>query len=142
MNTPHADTPDQYFQQAGERETLLRSLDQMIRTAAPRLERSLFREVSGQWVAYGLQRYQTKSKKEPILWPVVALANQKNYVSVYVMAVEDGNYLAELYADRLGKVSVGRSCIRIKRLEDVNQESLVELLSDVNKRYDTQKALL
>lgn len=51
-------------------------------------------------------------------------------MSVYVSAVEDGRYLAEEAAGRLGRVSVGRSCIRLKRLEDVD----LDVLADVVRR--------
>ena len=61
-------------------------------------------------------------KKEQIEWPVISLANQKHYVSVYVCALDEGKYLAEKYAAELGKVSVGKSCIRFKKLEDVHYD--------------------
>ncbi len=63
-----------------------------------------------------------------ISWPVVALANQKNYVSVYVCAVDHGTYIAEKYKDELGKVSVGKSCIRFKKLEDIDLPTLRKVL--------------
>jgi hypothetical protein len=43
--------------------------------------------------------------KEPGVWPVVALAAQKRYLSLYVCAVVDGEYVAERYASELGDVS-------------------------------------
>jgi hypothetical protein len=58
----------------------------------------------------------------------VALASQKNYMSLYVCAVEDGEYLAEKYGNKLGKVSVGKSCIRFKKLEDLNLPALNKVL--------------
>jgi len=48
---------------------------------------------------------------------VVSLASQKNHISVYMCATEDDEYLAEKNKERLGKVSVGRSCIRFADLE-------------------------
>jgi hypothetical protein len=79
-------------------------------------------------LGYGSFPYQNY-KKEPMTWPVIALANQRNYVSVYVCAVVDGKYLAESYAKKLGKVSVGKSCIRFKKLEDVNLPVLKKVLA-------------
>ena len=61
-------------------------------------------------------------------WPVIALASQKNYISVYVCAVEKGEYIAEKNKSRLGKVSVGRSCIRFSKLEHVNLPVLKEVI--------------
>lgn len=67
-------------------------------------------------------------KKEIIDWPIVSLANQKNYMSVYICAVQNGEYLAEKHKDELGKVSVGKSCIRFKKLEDLNLKTLEKVI--------------
>lgn len=83
-------------------------------------------------LGYGSFSYRNY-KKEAIEWPVVALANQKHYISVYVCAVEGGEYLAEKYKAKLGKVSVGKSCIRFKRVEDVNLPELKKLLQKAAK---------
>ena len=45
----------------------------------------------------------------------------------------DGAYLAERYADRLGKVSVGKSCVRIKRASDVDVDELREVLVETGR---------
>ena len=49
-------------------------------------------------------------------------------MSIYVCAVVEGKYLAETYAKELGKVSVGKSCIRFKKLEDVHLPTLKKLI--------------
>lgn len=74
-------------------------------------------------LGYGRLKY-TNYKKEIQDWPLIALANQKNYISVYICALVDGEYVAEKFKDELGKVSVGRSCIRFKKIEDVNLKTL------------------
>jgi hypothetical protein len=55
--------------------------------------------------------------------------NQKNYVSLYVCAVIDGRYVAEAHKKELGKVSVGKSCIRFKKVEDVNLPALKKVIA-------------
>jgi hypothetical protein len=45
-----------------------------------------------------------------------------------VCAVDKGKYIAEIYKDALGKVSVGKSCIRFKKLEDVDLKVLKKVL--------------
>lgn len=67
-------------------------------------------------------------KKEQILWPTIAMANQKNYISIYVCAIDGKEYLAEKFKDDLGKVSVGKSCIRFKKLEDLHLPTLKKVL--------------
>jgi len=83
-------------------------------------------------LGYGSFPYKNY-KKEMITWPVVSLASQKNYISLYVCAVENGKYIAEKNAKDLGKVSVGKSCIRFKRLEDLNLDVLKKVLKSAAK---------
>jgi len=61
-------------------------------------------------LVYGLYHYKYASGREGD-WFVVGLASQKNYVSLYTCACDKDGYLAENNQDRLGKASVGRSCI-------------------------------
>lgn len=77
-------------------------------------------------------------KKEPIAWPIVALANQKNYISLYVCSVIEGEYLAQKHANELGKVSVGKSCIRFKQIEDLNLDTLKNILIQATKKPGLQ----
>ena len=67
-------------------------------------------------------------KKENIDWPVISLASQKNYISLYFCSVIDGEYIAETYKDALGKVSTGKSCVRFKKIEDLNLETVEKLI--------------
>lgn len=59
---------------------------------------------------------------------MVSLANQKQYMSLYVCALTEGKYIAETFAKELGKVSVGKSCIRFKKIEDLNLKTLATVL--------------
>jgi hypothetical protein len=135
MVNVQAKTREEYFGLAGERESALRELDGIIQEAAPHLKPLLHGGMSGMWLAYGMQPYQTKSMKETSEWPVIALANQKNYISLYVMAAEDGEYVAEKYQGTLGKVNVGKSCIRFRKIEDLNMNGVKSLLSKVDKSF-------
>lgn len=73
------------------------------------------------------------AKKENIEWPVIALASQKQYISVYVCALDNGEYIAEKNKDDLGKVEVGKSCIRLKKYEDVNMDTFKKILKAAAK---------
>lgn len=61
-------------------------------------------------LGYGLYHYKYASGREGD-WFVAGLASQKNYASLYIYACDKDGYLAENNQGRLGKVSVGRSCI-------------------------------
>lgn len=72
-------------------------------------------------------------KKEIIDWPTVSLANQKNYISLYICAVQNGEYVVEKHKAELGKVSVGKSCIRFKKVEDLNLKALEKVIKIAEK---------
>lgn len=57
---------------------------------------------------------------------LIGVIDSRRYVSLYLAAVDDEDYLAERYASRLGKVSCGKSCIRFKRPDDVDLGVLEE----------------
>jgi len=86
-------------------------------------------------IGYGELTY-TNSKKQKIEWFTIGLALQKNYITVYVNAVQSGLYLAENFKDKLGKAKVGKSTITFKKLEDINIEDLLEV---VKRAYELSK---
>jgi hypothetical protein len=113
-----------------ERKELVDFLHTFIQKSAP----SLKPHFAYNMIGYGSFPWRNY-KHEPIEWPVVSLANQKQYVSLYVCSVADGGYLAEKHAKELGKkVSVGKSCIRIKKLDDVNLDALKKVLRLAEKK--------
>jgi polyhydroxyalkanoate synthesis regulator protein len=59
----------------------------------------------------------------------VGLAAQKQYLSLYVNAAEDGEYLIKRYADRLGKVKAGSANVTFRHLADVELEVLLEMVA-------------
>jgi hypothetical protein len=112
-----ADLPD-------DRRPAMERLHHLIRDAAPDLEPAVWSNMLG----YGRYPYRSASGREGE-WYVVGLASQKRYLSLYLCAVdEDGQYLAEANADRLGKVSCGRSCVRFTKLDSVDLDVVAELV--------------
>ncbi|HEY6609369.1 MAG TPA: DUF1801 domain-containing protein [Candidatus Limnocylindria bacterium] len=77
-------------------------------------------------IGYGSYRYKGRSGAEGE-WFIVGLAAQKNYLSLYVNAAVDGEYLAQSYGARLGKVKAGSANITFKRAADVDLDVLREL---------------
>lgn len=111
-----------------ERKSDLTFLHNFIQKTSPKLAPHFAYNMLG----YGKFKYKNY-KKEIIDWPIIALASQKNYISVYVCALEDKKYLAEKYKSELGKVSVGRSCIRFKKLDDIDLAILKEVIKKAAK---------
>jgi hypothetical protein len=83
---------------------------------------------------------QARPKGDPIDWFQVGLALQKNYISLYVSGVDDGQYLVKQYADRLGKVKVGSANVTFTRLADVDQAALREMVARARELLDTASA--
>jgi hypothetical protein len=50
----------------------------------------------------------------------IGLSPNKTGISIYILGIEDKRYLAETYANSLGKATVTGYCIRLKTLKDIN----------------------
>jgi uncharacterized protein YdhG (YjbR/CyaY superfamily) len=121
-----AATPEEYIEAIDEpRRGDIRALHELIRETAPELEP----RISSGMLAYGSYHYRYASGREGD-WHPVALASQKRYISLYVIGTRDGGYLAETFRDRLPKADIGKSCVRFKRLSDVDTSALRELIRE------------
>ncbi|MDJ0792516.1 MAG: DUF1801 domain-containing protein [Acidimicrobiia bacterium] len=78
-------------------------------------------------IGYGTYTYR-RSDGKAVEWFVVGLARQKDYTSVYISAVEDGQYLSEKYAADLGSVKVGKSAISISSIDDLDLDAFRRLV--------------
>ena len=121
-----AESVDEYIKiLPNNRRDIIVFLNKFIEETSPKL-RSYF---AYNMIGYGEFDY-VNYKKEIVKWPTVALASQKNYISIYICVVTDGNYLTEKYKDRLGEVNIGKSCIRFKKIEDLNLDELRNILKE------------
>ena len=114
---------DYFSMLPSDRRTPMEFLHKFIQKAAPKFKPHFAYNMLG----YGSFKYKNY-KKEMAEWPIIALTSQKNYISLYVCAVHKGKYIAEKYKKELGKVSVGRSCIRFRKLDDLNLKTLEKVL--------------
>jgi hypothetical protein len=83
-------------------------------------------------IGYGLF-YYLDSKKQKKDWPIISLANQKEYISIYVCALIEDKAAAEKYTKELGKHTKGISCIRFKKIEEINLATLKIVLKLAEK---------
>ncbi len=109
-----------------QKDQLMR-LNQLIRKSHPHLKEKLWS--SGSIVGYGSYHYRYKSGHSGE-WFIIGFAPRKGYISLYAMAVRDGQYLAQLYKDRLGNVKMGKACINIKDLNSLNQDLLKQFINE------------
>ena len=124
-------TPEEYIERLEEpRRGDVRRLHELIRKAVPKLEP--YAEYDG--IGYGRFHYRYASGREGDTC-TIGIANRKRYISLYVVAEDgEGGYLAESYRDRLPKADIGKSCVRFKRLEDLDEEVLREMIRAAAKR--------
>lgn len=119
-----ASTHEEYLAGLAEpRQGELRALHDLVRATAPELTPTMEFGMPG----YGRYHYRYGSGKEGD-WAVVMLASNKNYISFYVACTVGERHLAEAYADRLPKANIGKSCVRFKRLSDVDTEVIADLV--------------
>lgn len=126
-------TPEDYIkQQPLERQTALRELRQAILNNLPQG----FKEV----IQYGMIGYVVPHEifpdgyhvnpKEPL--PFMALANQKGYIALYHSGIYADKLLMEWFvksyeALNIGKLDMGKSCIRLKKVNQIPLELIGEL---------------
>ena len=102
-------TPEEYLSGLEEpRRTEVRKVHGLIRATAPDLEPF----VQSGMLAYGHFHYRYASGREGD-WFVLGLASRKRSISL---------------RDRLPKADIGRSCVRFRRLDDLDREALVDLI--------------
>lgn len=124
-----AKTPEEYLNLLEEpRKTEVEKLDSFIRKTVPKLKPY----IQSGMIGYGQYHYKYPSGKEGE-WCTIALAPQKNYISVYACGIKNGEYVAEKYKNNLPKASVGKSCIRFKKVEDINLEVLAKILKEAEE---------
>lgn len=124
-----AKTPDEYISLLAEpRRKDIQKLHELIQKTAP----SLTPHILSGMIGYGTYHYRYASGREGD-WSLIALASQKNYISLYICAVENDTYIAETYKERLPKTSIGKSCIRFKTLADIDLQIITEIIKKAEK---------
>lgn len=87
-------------------------------------------------IGFGNLTY-TRSDTKAVEWFMVGLTLQKNYISVYITATEDGKYVVKKYGDRLGKAKLGSSSISFKKLADIKADELMKLVDIAHAQLNT-----
>lgn len=63
-------------------------------------------------------------------YPLVSIVPQKHNISIYIMDYNSEQSLVEKYRDRFGASNCGKSCIRLKRIDDQIEASLVDIITE------------
>jgi hypothetical protein len=84
--------------------------------------------VSNPNVGYGSQSRQY-AKGEIREFYQVGLSGNTTGISVYIMGVDDKNFLNETYGKRLGKAKITGYCVKFRNLRDVNLDVVEEMIA-------------
>ena len=121
-----AATPGEYLELLEEpRKSEITRIDRLIRKTVPELKPF----VHAGMLAYGPFHYRYASGREGD-WFRIGLASNKSYISLYACAADDRGYVAERYKKQLPKANIGKSCVRFKRLDDLDLSALTALLKE------------
>lgn len=89
--------------------------------------------ISNPNIGYGLRAIKYADSKSKEFFQIGISANTTG-ISVYIMGIEDKNYLQETYGKTLGKAGVTGYCIKFRKLIDINIDQLDKAILDgVNK---------
>lgn len=124
-----AKTPEEYISMIDEpRKGEIQNLHNLIRKTVPDLKPYM---QSGM-IGYGKYQYKYSSGREGE-WFLIGLASNKSYISIYACSAYDNGYVAEKYKNDLPKASIGKSCIRFKKVEDIDLDVLKNILLEVKE---------
>jgi len=83
--------------------------------------------VSNPNIGYGQLNLKYANGKTKEFYQVGISANTMG-ISIYIMGIDDKNYLSETYGKRIGKASVTGYCIKFKSLKDIHIDVLEDAL--------------
>lgn len=133
----HADSLASYLSFDPERRKDLEKLNALIREAAPDLRRYFHKGTPAgeagmrmKMIGYGKFNYTIQSGKS-VSWPVIGIALQRHYVSVYVSVTKDGIPIVRLYEGTLGESRMGRNNFSFGRFDDLRGASVFKLCREI-----------
>ncbi len=87
-------------------------------------------------IGFGKYHYKSERSKQEGDWPLVGFSPRKAAISLYVHCGCEGQ---DNMLEGLGKYTMGKSCIYVKKLADINQDVLKELMAStinyLQKKY-------
>lgn len=76
-------------------------------------------------IGFGKYHYKSERSKQEGDWPLIGFSPRKAAISLYVYS---GGAEQEELLKNLGKFKMGKGCIYVKKLEDINVETLKKLM--------------
>lgn len=81
-------------------------------------------------IGFGQYHYKSERSTQEGDWPLVGFSPRKAAISLYVYSGSAGQ---DELLKNLGKFKMGKSCIYVRKLTDINQEVLKEMIRSTVK---------
>jgi hypothetical protein len=127
-----ASTDEEFFINSGKWEELIRAADKKITALVGDLDRQLYHEKSITLLGYGSMNYK-KNKK----WPLISIAPQKSFVSIYFSAYKDDVHILEHHRNTLEYCAFGKGCIKFNKKEFLDQKKFDNVILETVEYYHT-----
>lgn len=82
-------------------------------------------------IGFGVYHYKSERSRQEGDWPLVGFSPRKAAISLYVYMGTPEN---EALLKELGKFKMGKGCIYVKKLTDINIEILKRMMGETIKR--------
>jgi Domain of unknown function (DU1801) len=136
----------EYFSFDPARKGELEKLDRLIRKTAPKLVTHFHSGTPAgeagmrmKMIGYGKSSYSKKSGKTTP-WPVIGVALQKSYISVYFAVHRNGKPVTEPYIGKLGEARSGRNNFSFEKFDDLDQDLLAALIRETEAIFTSEPA--
>jgi hypothetical protein len=136
-----AESLESYLSFDPERRDDLEKLNALIREAAPNLRRYFHRGTPAgeagmrmRMIGYGKFNYAIKSGKSTS-WPVIGVALQRHYISVYASVTEDGLPIVRSYKGELGELRMGRNNFSFVCFDDLHAANVFKLCRAIGRVF-------
>jgi hypothetical protein len=78
-------------------------------------------------IGFGSYHYKSERSRQEGDWPLIGFSPRKAAISLYVFTgAKEHEYLLK----DLGKFKMGKACIYVKKLSDINQDALKKLMKE------------
>jgi hypothetical protein len=78
-------------------------------------------------IGFGSYHYKSERSRQEGDWPLIGFSPRKAAISLYVYS---GSKEHEHLLEGLGKFKMGKACIYVKKLSDINQDVLKNLMKE------------
>lgn len=86
-------------------------------------------------IGFGTYHYKSERSRQEGDWPLMGFSPRKAAISLYVFTgMPEHEYLLK----DLGKFKMGKACIYVKKLSDINQDALKKIMGETIKFLESK----